>query len=218
VAAEPAHDPVDGGLDLAELYRKHAGFVWRSLRRFGVADEALEDVVHEVFMIVRRRLPEFDRRAAPTTPGAAPTTPGAAPTTPGAAPTTPGAAPTTPGAAPTTWLFGIARGVAANVRRSRARAEARHRLVPLGEAPPDPEQAALRAEALACVAEFLGDLDPHQREVFELVDIEGLRGPEVAELLATNLNVVYSRLRLARRKFEAFIDARAHAQRDRRAP
>jgi RNA polymerase sigma-70 factor (ECF subfamily) len=178
VAAEPADDPLDGRVDLAALYRRHAGFVWRSLRRFGVPDEALEDVVHEVFMIVRRRLPEFDHRAAPTT-----------------------------------WLYGIARGVAANVRRSRARAEARHLLVPLGDAPPDPEQAALRSEAIACVAEFLADLDRDQREVFELVDIEGLRGPEVAELLATNLNVVYSRLRLARRKFEAFIDARGHAQR-----
>ncbi len=180
VAAEPARDPTDH-VGLAELYRRHAGFVWRSLRRFGVPDEALEDVVHEVFMIVRRRLPDFDRRAAPTT-----------------------------------WLYGIARGVAANVRRSRARAEARHRLVPLGDAPPDPEQAAERAEAIACVGEFLAGLDPDQREVFELVDLEGLRGPEVAELLDTNLNVVYSRLRLARRKLESFIDARADVRRDRR--
>jgi len=44
--------------------------------------------------------------------------------------------------------------------------------------------------------------------VFELVDVEGLRGPEVAELLGANLNVVYSRLRLARRRFEAFLDGR----------
>lgn len=183
VAAEPARDPADEPLGLAELYRKHAGFVWRSSRRFGVPDEALEDVVHEVFMIVRRRLHDFDRRAAPTT-----------------------------------WLYGITRGVAANVRRSRARAEARHRLVPLGDAPPDPEQAAERAEAIACLAEFLEALDPDQREVFELVDLEGLRGPEVAELLDANLNVVYSRLRLARRKLESFIDSRVHRGRDRRAP
>ncbi|HET6584758.1 MAG TPA: sigma-70 family RNA polymerase sigma factor [Nannocystaceae bacterium] len=182
MAAAPARDPVDGGVGLAELYRKHAGFVWRTLRRFGVPDEALEDVVHEVFMVVRRRLPEFDGRAAATT-----------------------------------WLFGIARGVAANVRRSRARAEARHRLASVVDPPPSPEQEIERAEAIACVGEFLAGLDPDQREVFELVDIEGLRGPEVAELLATNLNVVYSRLRLARRKFEAFIDGRARAGHDRRA-
>jgi len=181
VAASSAHAPADR-LGLAELYRRHAAFVWRSLRRFGVPDDALEDTVHEVFMIVRRRLPQYDPRAAPTT-----------------------------------WLYGIARGVAANTRRSRTRAEARDRLVPMGEAPPSPEQAVERAEALACVAAFLDDLDPDQREVFELVDIEGLRGPEVAELLATNLNVVYSRLRLARRKFESFIDARVHGVRTGRA-
>jgi RNA polymerase sigma-70 factor (ECF subfamily) len=181
LAAVPARDPADEHVDLAELYRRHAGFVWRSARRFGVPDEALEDVVHEVFMIVRRRLPEFDRRAAVTT-----------------------------------WLYAIARGVSANVRRGRARSEARHRLVPLGDPPLDPEQAAQRAEAIACVGEFLAALDSDQREVFELVDLEGLRGPEVAQLLDANLNVVYSRLRLARRKLEAFIDARVQPPRDRR--
>jgi DNA-directed RNA polymerase specialized sigma24 family protein len=53
--------------------------------------------------------------------------------------------------------------------------------------------------------------------VFELVDLEGLRGPEVADLLDANLNVVYSRLRLARRKLEAFIDARMQPPRARRS-
>lgn len=182
VAAVPARDRAEAHADLAELYRRHAGFVWRSARRFGVPDEALEDVVHEVFMIVRRRLPEFDGRAAVTS-----------------------------------WLYAITRGVAANVRRGRARSDARRRLVPMGDPPLDPEQAAQRAEAIACVGEFLAALDPDQREVFELVDIEGLRGPEVAELLDANLNVVYSRLRLARRKLEAFIDARARPPRARRS-
>lgn len=178
VAAAPAHASRPGTPvpPLGELYRRHADFVWRVLRRFGVPDEALEDVVHEVFMIVRRRLPEFDGAVEPTT-----------------------------------WLFAIARGVASNVRRGRARAEARAHLVPVSDPPPAPDQAIERAEAIACVAAFLAELDPDQRRVFELVDIEGLRGPEVAELLATNLNVVYSRLRLARRKFEAFIDARRGA-------
>ena len=54
-------------LSLAEVYRCHAGFVWRVLRRLGVADAALEDVVHDVFLVVHRRLPEYDGRAALTT-------------------------------------------------------------------------------------------------------------------------------------------------------
>ena len=52
------------GLDLAAVYRGHAAFVWRVVRRLGVADAALEDVVHDVFLVVHRRLAEYDGRAA----------------------------------------------------------------------------------------------------------------------------------------------------------
>jgi RNA polymerase sigma-70 factor (ECF subfamily) len=54
-------------LDLAEVYRRHADFVWRVVRRLGVPDGAVEDVMHEVFLVVHRRLHEFDGRAAMTT-------------------------------------------------------------------------------------------------------------------------------------------------------
>ena len=41
-APSPADDP---SLTLAEVYRAHAGFVWRVVRRLGVAESAQEDVV-----------------------------------------------------------------------------------------------------------------------------------------------------------------------------
>jgi RNA polymerase sigma-70 factor (ECF subfamily) len=47
----------------AELFRAHAPFVWRVLRRHGVADSDLEDVCQEVFVVVCRRLAEFEGRA-----------------------------------------------------------------------------------------------------------------------------------------------------------
>jgi RNA polymerase sigma-70 factor (ECF subfamily) len=52
---------------LAEVYRQHADFVWRVARRLGVPNAALEDVMHDVFIVVQRRLPEYDGRAAMTT-------------------------------------------------------------------------------------------------------------------------------------------------------
>ena len=55
------------GLSLAEVYRCHAGFVWRVVRRLGVPEAALEDVVHDVFLVVHRRLADYDGRAALTT-------------------------------------------------------------------------------------------------------------------------------------------------------
>jgi RNA polymerase sigma-70 factor, ECF subfamily len=50
-----------------EIYAAHFTFVWRILRTFGVADAALEDAAQDVFVVVHRRLPEFEGRAAVTT-------------------------------------------------------------------------------------------------------------------------------------------------------
>lgn len=41
------------------LYRAHVDFVWRSLRRLGVRDAALDDATQEVFLVVHRRFAEF---------------------------------------------------------------------------------------------------------------------------------------------------------------
>jgi RNA polymerase sigma-70 factor (ECF subfamily) len=46
--------------DFDEVYREHFHYVWRTLRRLGVATPDLEDVAHEVFVVVHRRLAEFD--------------------------------------------------------------------------------------------------------------------------------------------------------------
>jgi RNA polymerase sigma-70 factor (ECF subfamily) len=52
---------------LEEVYARHSGFVWRIVRRMGVPDHGVEDVMHEVFLVVHRRLPEYDGRVAMTT-------------------------------------------------------------------------------------------------------------------------------------------------------
>ena len=54
-------------LGLEEVYRKHYAFVWRSCRRLGVPADELDDVVQEVFVIVHRKLHEFEGRSAITT-------------------------------------------------------------------------------------------------------------------------------------------------------
>jgi RNA polymerase sigma-70 factor (ECF subfamily) len=50
-----------------EVYAEHVAFVWRTLRTFGVAESQLEDAVQDVFVVVHRRLPEWEGRAAMTT-------------------------------------------------------------------------------------------------------------------------------------------------------
>lgn len=48
-------------LDFAGVYRAHLDYVWASLRRLGVAARDLEDIAHEVFLVVHRKLGEYDR-------------------------------------------------------------------------------------------------------------------------------------------------------------
>jgi RNA polymerase sigma-70 factor (ECF subfamily) len=50
-----------------ELYDRHFDFVWSTLRRIGVPAADLPDVTQEVFVVVHRRLPEFEQRAKLTT-------------------------------------------------------------------------------------------------------------------------------------------------------
>ena len=47
---------------MARLYRDHVGFVFRSVRHLGVPEPLMEDVVHDVFIVVHRRLHEFEGR------------------------------------------------------------------------------------------------------------------------------------------------------------
>ncbi len=47
-----------------QVYAEHARFIWRVLRGMGVRDAAVEDAVQDVFVVVHRRLAEFDGRHA----------------------------------------------------------------------------------------------------------------------------------------------------------
>lgn len=49
---------------LAAIYREHLDFVWRSLRRLGAPEHALEDAVQDVFVVAARRLDDFEGRSS----------------------------------------------------------------------------------------------------------------------------------------------------------
>jgi RNA polymerase sigma-70 factor (ECF subfamily) len=56
-AAEVA-EPV--AIDFDEMFKAHFEYVWHSLRRLGVQERDLEDVVHDVFITVHPRLRAYD--------------------------------------------------------------------------------------------------------------------------------------------------------------
>jgi RNA polymerase sigma-70 factor (ECF subfamily) len=47
---------------LAQVYDAQFAFVWRNARRLGVSEADADDVVQDVFMIVQRRMQDFDGR------------------------------------------------------------------------------------------------------------------------------------------------------------
>jgi RNA polymerase sigma-70 factor (ECF subfamily) len=98
------------------------------------------------------------------------------------------------------WLFAIAIRVASEHRRRDARLHLDEQAAASGRAYPEPTLEARRRVEL--LDQLLATLDPSQREVFVMTEVEGFSAPEIAEALGVKLNTVYSRLRLARARFE----------------
>ncbi|MEO0324666.1 MAG: RNA polymerase sigma factor [Myxococcota bacterium] len=105
-----------------------------------------------------------------------------------------------------TWLFTVVRN--ASLRHRRRESRHAHESVPdddalldLGLAAgwgADPEQLAARAEERALLARALARLPERDREVVMLRDVEGLAGPETAEVLGLAEAAMKSRLHRAR--------------------
>ncbi len=163
-----------------EIYQEYFAFVWRSLRRLGVQPAALDDASQDVFLVVHKRLPEFEGRSSLKT-----------------------------------WLFGIALHVA----RRQARNAARHPSHELPDPEPasptasTPQDEAARREAIALLYTILDELDAEKRAVFVMAELEQMTAPEISEALSAPMNTVYSRLRAARREFEAALQRRQARER-----
>lgn len=56
-AASAPRSPV---FDIAEVYEANFRYVWRCLRSLGVHEAQLDDAMQDVFIVVQRRLGEFD--------------------------------------------------------------------------------------------------------------------------------------------------------------
>ncbi len=161
--------------DLAELYLENAQFVWRNLRRLGVPDDSLEDAVQDVFLVAHRRLAEFAGRSTLRT-----------------------------------WLFGIVARVAARRRQRLRRAvqlflpsspELLERLV--ADAQRGPLDLLVQRQATDLVHRLLSELDDDKQTMIVMVELEQMSVAEAAQVLGLNINTAHSRLRAARRLFEA---------------
>jgi RNA polymerase sigma-70 factor, ECF subfamily len=104
------------------------------------------------------------------------------------------------------FLYGTARRVAADVRRSRGRAPATDSdsiLVGHPDVAPSPEQLTVQSEARALLDRVLDAMGDDERDVFVLFELEGLAKSEVAVALGIPEGTAVSRLRRAREIFFA---------------
>ncbi len=167
----------------AAVYDAHFAFVWRSVRRLGVVDSAVDDVVQDVFLVVHRQLPRFrgdssirswlfaiasrivrdSRRSLRRKPGN---------------------------------LGGRGR-VADDVDL-------------VADIAPSPHDTAANGEAVRTLHTVLDAMRKERREVFILAELEQMTVADIAAAVQANTNTVYSRLRAARADFERAI-SRARA-------
>lgn len=155
-----------------QAYESHFDFVWRSARRLGAKPAQLDDVVQEVFVVVYRRLNDFEGRSSFRT---------------------------WLFAIVLNVVRAHRRSVAAQPTQagSHGRADPEN----VADASAGPHERAARSEALRLVDELLDAMDEDKREVFVLAELEQVGAPEIAATLCLPLNTVYSRLRLARQQF-----------------
>ena len=106
-----------------------------------------------------------------------------------------------------TWLYTIARSFCIKKRRRSKFAPAHpisldgpegESLRGLADSGPSPERAAFGHEIGAALSAGIDALEPGQREVLLLRDVEGLSAPEVSEVMGLSIEAVKSRLHRAR--------------------
>jgi RNA polymerase sigma-70 factor (ECF subfamily) len=181
-ALGPAADrsPRLSAADVGRVYEAHFRFVWRCLRSLGVRDDALEDAVQDVFMVVHDKLHGFDGRANLRTWIYSIALRVAR-----------------------RYRARVAQDAKKFVSTDADSGEANETSGALPPATGDLERELDNSERLELARRALEELDDEKREAFVLACVEQMSAPEIAEITGLPLNTVYSRIRAARLAFAA---------------
>lgn len=153
------------------VYEEHFDLVFRNVRRLGVPRAQVDDAVQDVFLVVHRRLREFEGRSSLKTwiLGIV-----------------------------RRVASDHRRSLR---RKSPHLQGDQGPEVPdaiADETLESADEAVARREAVRLLHRLLDELDEDKRVVFVFADLEGMSVPEIADILGENLNTVYARLRAAR--------------------
>jgi RNA polymerase sigma-70 factor, ECF subfamily len=172
----PPRAAVDGARPSFEaLYDEHFALVWRTLRRLGVPEAQVEDAAQEVFLVVHRRLGDFEGRSSLKTWVCAIV------------------------ARVASDARRALRRKSPHTRSAEAAVDAD---TVADERAPDAHDRTVRNEGVRLLHRLLDALDDDKRAVLVLAELEQMPVAEIAEALGENVNTVYARLRTARREFE----------------
>ncbi|MFY0532306.1 RNA polymerase sigma factor [Nannocystis pusilla] len=120
------------------------------------------------------------------------------------------------------WLYGVTRRIASRYHRSAERRSRRlAAIAAVSHGPADPPQE--RVDSAEQLERLLAQLGANTRAAFEMSELFGMSGPEIASELGIPVKTVYSRVRLAReqliREFgEARLEREFAGARERDAP
>ena len=155
------------------LYDEFFDFVYRNARRLGVPRSAADDVVQEVFVVLHRRLAEYDGRATLQSwlYGILANT-----------------------------VRDYRR--AFRRKQAPLVADGDEQLDPASSTA-SPEQRTQLKQDLTLLMKLLDDLPEAQRELIVLSDLEQMSVPEICACIGGNSNTVQSRLRVARETLKA---------------
>ena len=179
---DPSSDVVRAGWvapSFESVYRAHVKTVARwAMRMMGPGGD-FEDVVHDVFLVVKRRLPEFRGQAEITTWLYEITVR------------------VSQGwrrrARWWSWLTG--RG------QSPSRGQVREPFPGVAESSGDPEALLEARERTGLLYRLLDELSEAQRTTLILFELEGLSGEQIAQITGATIGTVWVRLSRARRRF-----------------
>jgi RNA polymerase sigma-70 factor (ECF subfamily) len=170
-ASEPASTPAVS-LSFERIYDDYVDFLWRSARRLGIDDGAVDDVVQQAFLVVHRRLASFEGRSSMKT---------------------------WLFAILIHVVRDHRRTVKRKSPHLTSEAVDPEMLIDPAE---DPEEAFERAEASRLVDRLLDTLEGDKRVVFVMAELEQMSAAEIGEATGLDAPAVYSRLRAARTDFE----------------
>jgi RNA polymerase sigma-70 factor (ECF subfamily) len=157
------------------VYDAHFPFVWRSVRRLGVVDSAVDDLVQEVFVVVHRQLSGFRGDSSIRSWLFAITS---------------------------RLVRDSKRALHRKPGHLGGRGRVYEDVELHADAAPSQHDTVAATEAVRTLHSILDAMPEKWREVFILAELEQMTIGDIAQALQVNPNTVYSRLRAARADFE----------------